>query len=457
MGNSQNIGRWFLVSTSAFCAAAAYLCPQFFAELTFIFLVPLFFAATRPYLLSHKDGLWWGFLFYSLFFHDIFDLIITKGHGFGRIIAPFFLIIYASCSTGVWFYGALSLSYFFQKNHKSLLRNLFCWGLTTWYYFYWVDSSFFFIFGQWEGNQLNHCTVPLAMRPQWLYWLPLFGKEGYLLLIVTGVIAFILLFHTFYRTHAFLVLVCCWGLLAYGWIMKSTLPAPSWLSVLGCAKIVCPDDDPWGAAEQIMQVLEGAHGQHPEVTCLIMPESSFKFPLNDFIRVISLWQGDEKSSLKTLIIGSHRRDGTTMLFNTLYHLEEGAIKTYYDKRHTLFFTERIPRAWELLPGAKDLFLKDLCTFASSKDVQRPLLLKDIGRVIPLICSDLFFGSHGDAHAIYLCIINDNWFRSIYIPRLMFLHAKATALLTQSSFIYVGYRYSFFIDSGGKEWPLATIS
>jgi hypothetical protein len=347
----NTIYKWIYITLSALLGAAAFIQPLWFAELVFIFLIPLFYAILKyQFFLSYKEGFWWGILFYLIFFSGFFCVIINKGHGPGRWLAILFLLFYASGTSALWFEFARRVIIFLKNYTINPTIILASWASVTWLYFYWIDKAFFCIFGNCEGNQINHPVVPLAIRSAWLYILPFLGKNFFFALIVSVAALFSLALIQNCRKKLIIGILCCVPFLI-GWIpflQKNSIPP--WVKNIGCIVPYTHDANPWVAAEHIMFLLEDFQKKNSEINCIIMPESSFKFPLNLYKQCLSLWPLDGVS----LLIGSHRKEGD-YLFNTLYHIKKGIIIDLYDKYHTFFFTEYVPRFWSYFSYSSELF------------------------------------------------------------------------------------------------------
>jgi apolipoprotein N-acyltransferase len=442
-----------LVSLSALAASCAFVYSLWCAELILIFLIPLFYAVIKSqFSVSYKEGFVWGMVFYLIYFYDLFKVIIYRGSGWGKGIAIVFFVGYACFYTTMWFGLARTFSLLVKKYSTDSLLRLIPWIFMTWFYFYWVDLAFFWIFGNWEGNQLNHPVVPLAIRPQWLYFLPVLGKNGLFLCIIIFCSIFALLITKYHRVAAVGAAVLC-ILLSMGWMpSRHEEKIPEWITKVGCIVIKSTDLSPWEVAEKIMVSLEEFNSAYPAIQVIIMPESSFKFPLNVLSRYMQLWNIEGIS----LIIGSHRKEGDSLL-NTLYLIRNGTIVDFHDKTHTLFFTERVPRFWDSFSNSQDLFLKEQRHFTQSPKKSNLIKTNFLGSFMPFICSELFFLKNQLCKkGLSLCLVNDSWFFSDYIPRLMVLHAKVLAFTSQSSILYVGYRHCLYINEQGNHYFLPTL-
>jgi len=445
----QSIARLCIIS-SATLAAIAFLSPLYCAESIFIFLVPIFYALfALDYRMSFKDGVAWGSIFYIVFFFDISLLIVYKGIGIVRFFAALFLIIYGMSITGCWFFLAHTLCSFSKKN--STLIAIICWSITTVLYTLFIEHLFFCIFGRWEGMILQSFVLPLTIRSQWLYYCSFIGTDLFFCCIMAlNILGAYALSSARYLLLGFSLFVLVALFCAAG-LLKEEEIAQSWIRQIGCIVVDTDKHTVTNAAEQIMNALHNFQKLFPQCCILLMPESSFSFPLNQLKKYLSLWD----CSSKLLLIGSHRYE-ENRLYNTLYCIKEGAIIDFYDKNHRMVFTEQIPPLWADFPGADTLFLSNAVPFCagSSKNI---INLPALGAVRPLICSELFFNAKQlKSEQIYLCLVNDSWFFSSYLSNLMVLQAKTVAITKKSIVIYCSYRHQLLITARGNCFHLPAL-
>ncbi len=441
-----------LVCFSALLAVAAFLFPFYCAECIFIFLVPLLYLLfSNTSSITYKDGLLWGTVFYLLFFIDIYLLILHKGFGLIKVAAILFLFTYSICIVLCWFFIAQLLCSYCPKENR--ISKIACWGFATYLYGVFIETSFFFIFGSWEGNSLHHFIIPLAIRYQWIYYIGLVGTNiFFFFIIMVNIFITITLAHKKYLYASLVLFFCALLFYAAEWLQDKKLTQQPWFNKFGCIALQTSTNNPIDAAEKIMHAFHAFQEQFPECVYIVMPESSFSFPLNMQKKYISLWE----SPSKMVFIGAHRYENNS-LYNTLYCIYDGSIIDYYDKMHCMFFTETIPTLWSSIPGADTLFLSNKQPFVAGT-TKKSLEIPAIGCIKPLICSDLFFNyAKLESDQIYLCIVNDSWFAHGYIPNLMFLHAKVVASLKNSIIIYCAYRHCVLITAQGNCLSLPTFS
>lgn len=444
---------WMLIISSALLGALPFLLPYFFAECVFIFLIPLYYLILKnDHQLSFKEGFIWGLLFYSFYFHGLVVLIIQHGAGSYRLLAGFALILYGAFGSGLWFFCASRLQS--VANNIRFVRAT-CWVVTSFMYFWLLDTNFFSVFGIQEGDQLRFLTLPLAIRPHWLLLSNVITRYGSLLLIIVFSMSCA---YFFIRPKKRLLLVLCGCFLPFaaGWLLRSADDEPPFLSTIVCIIPSMEQIDPWLVHEHLCDLLQKST-HYKDIRYIFMPESSFQFPLNQWQRFISSWYDCLGHDSTYLILGGHRQDEKN-LFNTLYVLHDRRIIHYYDKIHGMFFTERIPTSWSY--ATKNLFLKNKTPFCQAIGKRAAFFLPVIGNVYPYLCSDLFFEPYqarSSTTNTVVCLVNDSWFYGSYIPELMFLHAVSKAIYEHCTVIYVSYYNHEHIASTGYSRKLLTIS
>jgi len=212
-------------------------------------------------------------------------------------------------------------------------------------------------------------------------------------------------------------------------------------------------------AQQINKKLHLFLDANPEKTIVIMPESTFPAPINDYPEVIKLWQENVLSRNLILLIGAHKLQDNK-LYNTLYCIDAFKVIQDYDKKILMPFTEYIPN---FLPtfykknknnnkGLKNIFIKDKREFTSSPNSTDT---KVINCFIPYICSEFYFGPiKQKTQETILCVVNDSWFSTNYLKNLMFLFAQYTAMETEQTIIYAGHYAGLLIKKNGAFINLA---
>lgn len=326
--------------------------------------------------------------------------------------------------------------------------------MSSWAYFLVIDAAMLFPFDIVEGYELAHPLLPLIVFHKALFLLPYIKKSGLLAFLVCQQIA--LSFLLFKQNHRFLMTVIFVTCLAF-WMVGYILPqkksaAPNWLE-----KTICLRLDPfekksiWKWAHCMREEL--AKPNRDQKMLVIMPESTCPFALNEHQEVIAfLHEYSLKEYRNELILGGQRRDHESV-YNCLYHISSGEIHSMYDKRHGMFFVERIPRFCDI-PALRKIFLSGNEPFCQSsaecKEITSSLITYQ-----PVLCSELFFSrvETVDTNAMLLVLVNDAWFPVRYQQDLMASAARFNAILWQKDILYVSYSNAALYSKEGFIWNI----
>lgn len=435
---------------SALCCASAFIIPPWCAELQFVGWVLLWYCVIQY---QERIGLVqaciWGALFYGVYWYGIACFLWMHAQKFQEI-AFIFLLSYSVSTVLGWFFIASAPRRVLVRTYPRIKS--ICWIASAVMYLWWVDTHFFWIFGQ-KGNQLAWVWLPFLVR-QWSWHIAACFSRHFLTavwVIGTAGVA-VSLARYFYTT-----LLWCIG--SYTILLFSCwMSQPSTLIKMPSVCCVVPrsqsreQETYWERAHNIEILLQHAH-KTTGADLFIFPESAFPYALNHVPEVLSLW----KSAPGICVLGAHyQKKGK--LYNSFYVFDTQSSRiTYrYDKKSPLFFTETIPTFWKKLSWCHQLFLTNNLPFNKGKQ-RTTLFLKKLGSLSPYICADLFMKRNPCKPADYsICIVNDSWFASSYIPRLMFLHARYKALQSQQNIIYVSYTYQYLLAPDGHCYLLPTI-
>lgn len=437
-----------IVIASAVLAATPFLFAFYCAELLFIYLVPLmWFSQKNNYFFTFGQGCIWGLIFFTLFFSDIYLYILYYGNGAFRFYVILFLIFYNTFLCGCWFYASKIFSMLYVTGVSYLLG----WIVSAYFFWLYINYFYFSPLGIYNGITFAHSIIPLSARSVWLFFLKYSGKEIFLLLtlVINGFVAYGIINARYYYLLYIIGMAVPFFAASYSYKKEFI---EDWFKDFGCLSLGRIDHDPTLRAEKIMQGLAIFEECYDDIKYIIMPESTFPFPLNVFKKYCSLWH---TSSQKKIFIGSHRSQDEK-LFNTFYHIEGGAIIDSYDKKNPMFFTEYIPKVYYDLHSLCQLFLKDKIPFSSGhRDVSFDI--PDAGAMEPLICSDLFFRSSVlPPHRSYICIANDSLLYHKYPADLMLLYAKSTAALRDSYILYCAYNHAEIITPFGDTHSMTRV-
>ena len=299
---------------------------------------------------------------------------------------------------------------------------------------------------QLEGYSLCFPLIVLAEVPEFLASIYLFKKGGLfwsLILFQCFLSCFLIkkYSHFIFVSFLFLLPFLCGFLLNF----KNKEQHEKWLSKI---EICFPpgEKDPYERAQKITYKLIKLLNKNKNVSTILMPESTFAHPINLYPKLVSMWEENALKGRVHLIFGSHRQEGGSF-FNCIMDLHQGRITQSYDKKKCLFLTERIPNIPIFKNLLTDIFLKKSYVFLPGKD-DTSNVWKIEGRDVDIaMCSEFFvprnlsdFKCRSDCIA---CFVNDSWFSTAYMPRLMFLYAKMLALEKNKMLFYVGHKFKQF--------------
>ncbi len=370
--------------------------------------------------------------------------VYDYGYGCARMLLVALFIGYTALVSGIWCF----ISHQIQWRATSKEGMCIIWCITTLGYLLYIHAALFIIFCVFEGNKIQCLLLPLGIRNQWLQAIRFFGLWPMLIFLVgmQVMIGFGLCVarhkQCFYYGGAFL----CFLPFASGWIIPLAQDNPFILGTLvWCHRTTdIGSCSAWSQAQCLgacLNRIKEAQGQlHYTVLC---PESSFDFPLNQYREAMSCLQ-----NCSNLYIGAQRFSGSHY-YNTIFTCQYGRIIHYYDKIKPLFLSEHLPWPLNKIRSISNLFLHDKIGYTPG--VFPKLFVLNNYFVEPATCSELFFNnfkSYGPEVAL-LSLVNDRWFRAIYIKQLFFLHAQLTALVTGRRLIYISYSHGALIDPCGS--------
>jgi len=465
----NNYNHYLVLALSATLFNIALFWPTYCAWLIFIFLIPIFYLVFSGYRLSFKHGLWWGLIFYGLHFIWLFRMFYEYASGWLRMLAPTFLWIYFACFAGLWFWIASRLS----QNFNSMLATAVIWIGVTSLYFYWVDSAGLIILGTYCSYPFVHPLLPLAFQPKWLAFLPVLGKDFFMALLVGFSAATTAgLVTTRKRTVTLLVVVLILFIpFLWGWMVpnpKTTVP-----SMVKNIAYVSPHelnvetsyDDPFAlfrTFERLLNKIKIISQHRPDLKLFVMPECSFKLPLDCCPDLIALLY-EYLPSTATCIIGAHRnqkdKNNTIKCYNTTYVIQDRCIVDSYDKRFLMPFTEYVPFPWCHFKFMYRFFLSNNDGYEVAEK-EKVFALSDDIQFIPMVCSELFLFFRrvlGDKKikqdlpdTPIIAMVNDDWFAFAYMPRVMYAVAYVTALSYQRDTLYVAPSRCTWISKNGEQ-------
>lgn len=227
--------------------------------------------------------------------------------------------------------------------------------------------------------------------------------------------------------------------------------SPTYINQIG---YISPPDytlynHPLDAAQQIYYKMADLIKKKPNIKIIVMPESSYRFSLNNRKDILQLWTQNALRDDISLLIGSLRQKNNKR-FNTAFWIKKGDIQHIYDKRHLAPFTEYIPAFWSRFSCFTDLFSPRYIPFDRGRHQD---IIFDCNKMLtlePCICSDLFLGVYSYQKGFPIVVLlNETVFSCQYMGYLMFLYAKYKALELGRDILYVGYQYAIWITRTGE--------
>jgi len=299
--------------------------------------------------------------------------------------------------------------------------------------------------------------LPLAHNPRFLSFLPILGKSllTFLLFLPSASIAFFL---TRRKLLPFLAIIisCLPWVIDWHTALQTKSP-PSWLHKITCLQKIYPQIPNLSTmALAVAHDIKAKIKNRPDVELVILPESAFySTHLFSSPELASLWNQHHLLRPLHIVVGSFRLDNNNHYCNSLYWIHNGILKICFDKKHTMFFTERIPSLFDF-SFIRSLFFKKRPPITSSKNPRPYLHILKETAFVPYICSELFFNEYPENSYVktpILSINNDNWIWMPYVKKLMYLTAKFKALQWKRDIIYISYSRAVFLGSDGNEWPI----
>ena len=181
---------------------------------------------------------------------------------------------------------------------------------------------------------------------------------------------------------------------------------------------------------------------------VVAPETTYPFALNEHVLQLQLWNCVMPSNTYFLI-GSQRSEEKNF-YQTVFLIHRGRIINFYDKKHRVLFTEKLPKLWRYFSWTKSLFLKEKVEFKKRKELKDNIknnyfnISKDL-IFIPQICSELFFRKDNKdfkPNTIIFFFVNDSWFCN-YFKKIMMNLCKLIEIETSSSIIYINHKNRHF--------------
>ncbi len=442
---------WLLQLTSALLYALAFIFPSSLWPFAFIFPMPLFYAALHNNL-GFKHGFVWGLVSLGLQLSGVlYTLVLMSSNSWHSTLLALLILFYLACATGLLFWATTQIKKIIVI--KRPIGILAIWSLSLWLYFFWLDRCCLFIFGRMEGYCLLHPLLPLVTQPQLLRLLPIIGKQLLTLLLLLVPASIVLLLTNKNLQSACIVSIVFAPWPASVFYTYETFQRPVWLNNIAYLPACFPDCA--SLASAFCYECKVLLKQQPNVKLIVMPESScYASDIHTNKQLRHAWHAQNLGSAIHIILGAFRSCDDKH-FNTLFWFYNGSLQTYFDKRHAVPLTERIPAVLNFKFMHDLYFCKDPPIAASNNPRPQLNISNDIS-FVPYICSELFCYEYPDdsyIHTPVLAICNDSWFMHDYVKKLMFLAAQFKAIQWQRNIVYISYAYAVLCDQHGNVYNI----
>lgn len=420
-----------MVLYSALLYVLAFLCSPWLGCLSWAAFVPLWYSVLNRRVYSFKHGYVWGLVSFGGTFWFSAVLLHTQADGVGRELGYVLLICYCAIYSGLWFWAATRLS-----------NTIWSWLATTYIYWYLVTSRIFFIIGHNEGISMVCPYLPLCEWPWMSRGLLAYGHHAALLLFLVVPLLFVNAVCGKHTRHSLLLASGALILIVFG----------SFFTHSGCEipklGYVAPPDKHlslWDGVQEIVSSIEAVHDLHQDVVCCIAPESTLRFPINNYERCMQTLA----MTRVPCIIGAHGETNGN-LYNKFYYFKNGPIIQAYEKQHRFPFVEYLPTIWNQIPFFKGLFLSK-CRPFSAPCSERPIMMFGSLPFIPMICSDFFFASAAPCgNEPIVVLVNDSWFmHTPYFQRVLWLYARMQAMTWGRGVVYVSHTGGWVLKPDGS--------
>jgi apolipoprotein N-acyltransferase len=417
----------YAVILSSLIYLGAFIYPDYLYVGVFLWMLPLL--VTDP-IGRNKDkdkeygfklGYVWGLIFFGGHLAWLACIVYVKGQGDGRMIVYFAAVAYFSLFSGFWLWFKKLLVYRWVSKIKNLNRKCVASCCT------WVISTVTFIcltcycslaiFVCFDGYPFIHPLLPLVSWTWYIRPVAYFGTIVYVIVIVLVNLSIASLYRNVDRMTLIFLLV----LLGFPALFQ---PPFTKIIINKCEMVYIQplwNDRNFSPAQMFYEIarqLDCLAIDNPNVKFVLIPESGFAHDLMAWHDYLHAWTSlfDDV----TIFIGGHRYE-QEKVFNSLYHINNGRIVSYYDKNHLVPFVERIPGWISWIPMFNCVFTTHDHVFSYPTKDQSDLIVAGFQ---PFICSELFFEAKRpvqDKPILFIC--NDSWLALDYAKQLAKRSAK----------------------------------
>lgn len=377
-------------------------------------------------------------LFWTLHLNPLALIIMVYGKG---PIAPFLLLALILYCTIVGIIGLVMVRLLTVSLESCVALVVYAMSMST---LWWILETHLFIY---FGDPFCSVLVPLAHYRQCIMSLPYFGHTGLTFLFFAHGACMVAWFEQKRAILGVFGLLCALPFIMY---FIPGMPIANDSDYFGSYSVVAPKVvavNPLECAQELCMQLAECITQNPTKTIIILPESSFAYPLNEFPALVQLLYQNIPLHNQLLIVGTHYKINTR-LYNSACIIEECRIIYHYEKTFLLPFFEYIPQFFDGFTCLRNLFLENREEFAKAKD-GKPYA-RGANSFFLRICAEFFFNTvqpPGDCPVIVLA--NELWIPPQFRHLLLKL-VRLKAIEWQRPIIYAGHTQGYYIGSNGDQ-------
>lgn len=445
--------KYFLLILSALTYAMPFVFSDQLWWLVMLFpLLFLYVALTEK--LSFKEGFVWGAVAWPGLLHGALWGAFTMGSGpwLYRLVPMIFIFFYESITAGVWLW--LSQKILTRFRITNLFQRTCFWVTSLALYLIWATEYQMIIFDRAEGYLLSQPLLLFSYYPPLLALLPQLGimLMTFLFCATAGATVYLFLART---RNAFLL----WFIFMAPWLLGMFIPVkkttpPKWLGKVERLTKTYYDTKNlklvvWAITHEINKIVD----KNPNVEMIVLPESAvYADKLPDHPELFNYWSTEYVGKPLHVLVGGYRwTDGKYR--NSLYWIYDGKVQGYFDKRHAMTLTERMPSMFNFDFITK-AYYNEFPTVTASDNERVAFKLLDT-ELIPYLCSETFFNRCPDDNtsSTILSSCNDTWTSCEYIKKLMYVGARFKAIQWQRDILYTTFLHGAYFDKLGGVWQL----
>lgn len=364
------------------------------------FLIPLFYIPRTVWW----HGMVWGFVVFG--FHTSWILCMMHERDcfvwYGYLVWGM-LLLWLSLSSSAWLY-------FFRK--KPII--------STTIFFIFLYKYCLCIFGTVDGYPLINPLILLVDFPSifsLVYW---FGDVGYLFLLFS--VQWLIFWLC--RDRIWLIILFFITLFLLQTISKK--PCNVVRADKACA-VVLPwwygNKDPMFVGYRISHDIACVAQKYPDLTHIILPESSFCWNVYDYVSFHKIWCDGIEDTM--ILIGAHGQSGDNT-HNGIFFLHKGKIVRQYFKQHSMPLLEKslwFESYFGSMVKHDNHRLKTMHYQLKNQHDKDDLVIINNDTYQLFICSEFFFESKTVSAPLILLLWNDSWLSYVWTQRLarQFIH------------------------------------